>query len=431
MSGTNLSRRSLLSGLSAAAALPLSAQSRSFPPKFLWGAATAAYQVEGNNINSDLWVLEYLQPSMFQEKSADACDHYHRYIEDIDTLAKLGLNSYRFSIEWARLEPEPGQYSLAERDHYRRMLAACRERGITPMVTLSHFTNPRWVAAQGGWDNPETVDRFVRFTEFSAKGLGDLMGAACTFNEPDIAQLLAWMTLDIPVGAAAGMMAMAAKKVGSDRFSCFIFVNPEKARANMIAAHRKAFDALKSGPGKFPVGVTLAMSDDQAAGPDSGRDRKRKEVYGLWLETARKDDFIGVQTYTRSRVGPDKDLPPEQGARLTQMGYEFYPEALEGTIRYAAAEARVPVIVTENGIATDDDTQRVEYIQRALAGVSNCLKDGIDVRGYYHWSFMDNWEWTFGYKPKFGLIAVDRTTFQRTVKPSAKLLGEIARANRI
>jgi beta-glucosidase len=186
MPDKTMKRRDLLRGIPAAgAAFSMNAQSSSsFPANFLWGAATAAYQVEGNNVNSDLWVLEYLQPSMFPEKSGDACDHYHRYVEDIETLAKLGFNAYRFSIEWARIEPEKGQYSLADRDHYRRMLAACRDRGLTSMVTLPHFTNPRWVAAQGGWENEATIDDFARFTEFAAKGLGDLMGAACTFNEP-------------------------------------------------------------------------------------------------------------------------------------------------------------------------------------------------------------------------------------------------------
>ena len=145
---------------------------------------------------------------------------------------------------------------------------------------------------------------------------------------------------------------------------------------------------------------------------------------------ARKDDYIGVQTYTRSTVGA-KDLPPPAGAELTQMGYEFYPEALEHTIRYASKESGVPVIVTENGVATPDDKKRIEYIQRALQGVSRCLADGIDVRGYIHWSLMDNFEWIFGYMPKFGLIAVNRETQKRTPKPSATFLGDIAKKNAI
>jgi len=152
-------------------------------------------------------------------------------------------------------------------------------------------------------------------------------------------------------------------------------------------------------------------------------------VYGPWLRAAAKSDFIGVQCYTRARVGKDKDLPPEQGVELTQMGYEFWPEALEQTIRYADAQAKVPVYVTENGIGTQDDTRRIEYIRRALAGVRNCLRDGIDVHGYIHWSLLDNFEWVMGYRPKFGLVAVNRETQERTIKPSAAFLGDIAKRN--
>ena len=171
------------------------------------------------------------------------------------------------------------------------------------------------------------------------------------------------------------------------------------------------------------------MEDDQPAGGDSRYQAKQADVYGPWLNLAKQDDLIGVQTYTRSRIGWAKALPPPEGAELTQMGYEFYPDSLEHTVRFAAKETGVPVIVTENGIATEDDTRRVEYIQRALAGVKRCIDDGVVVRGYIHWSLLDNFEWIFGYAPKFGLIAVDRETQKRTVKPSAVMLGKIAKAN--
>jgi beta-glucosidase len=170
------------------------------------------------------------------------------------------------------------------------------------------------------------------------------------------------------------------------------------------------------------------MEDDQPPASDSHVDQKRAEVYGPWLNLAKKDDYIGVQTYSRSRVAA-KNLPPPDGAKLTQMGYEFYPESLEHTIRYASRETGVPVIVTENGVGTEDDKDRIGYINRALQGVKRCLADGVDVRGYIHWSLLDNFEWVFGYVPKFGLIAVDRETQKRTPKPSAMLLGSIARKN--
>jgi len=434
----SLTRREFVGGVSTAFALGAGAASSgahqaavttgSFPQGFLWGAATAAHQVEGNNLNSDEWVLEHLKPTIFAEPSGDACDHYHRYPDDIALLAGLGFNTYRFSIEWARIEPEQGIFSRAELDHYRRMLAACHEHKLTPLVTFNHFTAPRWFAALGGWENPASVDLFARYAERAARHLGDLIGLATTFNEPNLPRLLGWLSFDISGGTGA-LLQQAARAVGSDRFGFFLFADAEKALANMIPAHERALAAMKSGPGKFPVGVSLAMADEQAAGPDSGRDEKRRSVYGAWLEAAGKSDFLGVQVYTRARVGKSKDLGPEPGVELTQMGYEFWPEALEAVLRYSATQVKVPMYVTENGISTEDDTRRIEYIRRAVAGVQSCLKAGLDVRGYIHWSLMDNYEWVFGYRPKFGLVSVDRETQARTPKPSARFLGEIARRN--
>jgi beta-glucosidase len=403
-----------------------------FPKGFLWGAATAAHQVEGNNSNSDAWVLEHLKPSTFAEPSGDACDFYHRYADDVKLCASLGFNAFRFSIEWARIEPEQGAYSRAALDHYRRLLGSCHEHGLTPMVTYWHFTSPRWFAALGGWEHPAAGDHFARYCERAAKHLGDLIGAAATFNEPNIPALLNWMFAKMPQNPFQGIqgaMALAAKAIGAERFSYFIFGNADAQRDVMIPAHHRALAAIKSGPGEYPVGVTLAIADEQAVGAENRRDEKRATLYEPWLEAASRSDFVGVQTYTRARVGKDGDVPPDPGAELTQMGYEFWPEALEQTIRYAASRAKVPVYVTENGVATEDDTRRVEYIRRALAGVHACLADRIDVRGYFHWSLLDNFEWNFGYRPKFGLVGVHRETFERTVKPSARFLGDIARRN--
>jgi beta-glucosidase len=401
-----------------------------FPEGFLWGAATAAHQVEGNNVNSDLWVLEHIKPTLFVEPSLDACDHYYRFGKDIRLLASLGLNTYRFSIEWARIEPERGCFSHAMLDHYRRVLAVCHETDIVPMVTLHHFSSPRWFAGMGGWENPAAGDLFVRYAERSSRHLGDLIPYATTFNEPNLPKLLEWVTdLGVSPLTLRSMRNHAARAIGSDRFGCFFLGDAEKLQQNMIAAHHRARAAMKSGPRQFPVGVSLALQDEQPDGPKSRRDRKCAQVYDPWLEAANASDFLGIQTYTRQRVGKGKDLPPESGVELTQMGYEFWPEALEACLRYAAARVRVPIYVTENGVATDDDERRIEYIRRALAGLRNCLADGIDVRGYIHWTLMDNFEWIMGYRPKFGLVAVNRETQERVVKPSARYLGSIARRN--
>lgn len=165
----------------------------SFPNGFLWGVAGAAHQVEGNNVNSDTWLLEHTPGSPFVEPSGDACDHYHRYPSDIALIASLGFNTYRFSIEWARIEPEQGEFSYAALEHYRRMLAACHEHGLTPIVTYHHFTSPRWVAARGGWEVMANAELFARFCEQATAHLGDLIGAACTINQPNIGLLLQQM----------------------------------------------------------------------------------------------------------------------------------------------------------------------------------------------------------------------------------------------
>jgi beta-glucosidase len=199
----------------------------------------------------------------------------------------------------------------------------------------------------------------------------------------------------------------------------------------MIAAHGRARAAIKGAATGLPVGVSVSLQDEVPAGPKSKRDAKCAEAYDPWLAAASESDFLGVQAYTRCRVGRKCDLEPEPGCELTQMGYEFWPEALEASVRYAAARTQAPIYVTENGIATEDDARRIEYIRRAVDGVANCLASGLHVRGYIHWSLLDNFEWIWGYRPKFGLVAVDRRTQQRRIKPSAEYLGAIAKANRL
>jgi beta-glucosidase len=383
--------------------------SASFPEDFIWGTATAAHQVEGGNVNNDWWLWEHDPTSGCVEPSGDACDHYHLYPQDLDTLADLGFGAYRFSIEWSRVEPEENEFSRAQLEHYRRVLAACRERGLAPIVTFHHFTTPRWAAA-GGWTEPRTAQRFARFCARGAAHLGDLMEAACTLNEPNIVARMGYESGVFPPGQR-------------DR------ARYRRASETFVTAHRLGYEAIKSAA-DVPVGLTLAMSDYQTAGDGLERlEQLRAEREDLYLEAARGDDFIGVQTYTRTRVGPSGELGPEEGVELTAMGYEFWPDALEGTIRRAAQVARgVPVLVTENGIATDDDERRIAFVRSALAGVRRCLDDGIDVRGYIYWSALDNFEWALGYKPRFGLIAVDRATQRRELKPSARWLGDVARS---
>ena len=275
----------------------------------MWGAATAAHQVEGNNVNSDNWLLEYLPDSMYKEPSGDACDHYHLYEQDINMLADLGFNAYRFSIEWARIEPEKGYFSRAELEHYRRMLEACHRRGLTTLVTYSHFTLPRWFAYQGAWENAESADLFARYCEKATSHLGDLMDYAATFNEPDIPYLFHWITLPgTPPGSSlaeimAGQKSGLRQQLNAPLFSSFLIGDAQKSRENMMAAHTKGKSAIKSVRSSLPVGLTVAMEDDQPVGADSRFAEKQAEVYGPWLKLAKQDDYIGVQTYTRQRIG--------------------------------------------------------------------------------------------------------------------------------
>src|SRR4029450_12976429 len=271
-----------------------------------------------------------------------------------------------------------------------------------------------WIAARGGWTEPATADLFARFCERATAHVGDLVGRACTLNEPNIVANFGYRWGRFPPGQRDPELHRRANDV-------------------FIAAHGKAVDAIKGGRGDAPVGLTLAMQDMQAAdGGEARRDAERRLTEDAFLEAARGDDFIGVQTYTRMRWGPDGVRGPAAGVPLTQMGYEFWPEALEATLRRAwDVTCHVPLLVTENGIATRDDRERITYVDRAWAGVLACLRDGLDVRGYVYWSLLDNFEWVFGYRPTFGLVAVARTTQPRPVKPSAVWLGAVARANRL
>ncbi len=389
----------------------------SFPNGFLWGTATAAHQVEGNNVNNDWWAFEHDPARGVREPSGDACDQYHRFRDDIELVADLGLRVYRLSIEWSRIEPVEGEFSVAVLDHYRRVLDTCHQHAVLPCVTFHHFTTPRWATDDGGWEQPAIVDRFTRFCERTVAHLGDLIAIANTINEPNIVSLMGWLVGAFPPG----------------RHDLGLYATVNE---HLKAAHVRAYETLKAGPGDFPAGSAIAMGDWWIEpGPDSDETltRTRDMHERQHLEAARAGDFVGVQAYSRTRLSAaGLPLGPEPGRRVVEsMGYEFWPDALEVAVRYAAEVTGLPVIVTENGIGTHDDAERIEYTTGALRGLARCIADGVDVRGYFHWSLLDNFEWALGYEPTFGLVAVDRTTQARTPKPSARWLGDLARANAV
>jgi beta-glucosidase len=383
-----------------------------FPPDFLWGTATAAHQIEGGNTNSDWWDFEHDPASGCVESSGDACDSWHRWPEDVDLVAQLGLGAYRFSLEWSRIEPAEGEWSLAALDHYRRMLAHCRSRGVEPVVTFHHFTTPRWLAARGGWEAADAPERFARYVARTTAHLGDLIGKACTLNEPNVVAVLGYTVGIYPPGL-------------KDELARHFAVNEA-----FVRAHRLAVEELRSGPGRFDVGLTLSMEELVAAeGGEVTRDAAEQILQDSFLLATGGDDFIGVQCYERTVLGPEGPVPPPPGARLTQLGYEYWPRVVEHTVRRAAKVTGLPVIVTENGIATEDDTERIEFLTEALESLHRCLEEGIDVRGYFVWSLLDNFEWHEGFRPKLGLVGVDRQTFERRPKPSAMWFGEVAKSN--
>ncbi|MEY2451607.1 MAG: beta-glucosidase [Acidimicrobiaceae bacterium] len=387
--------------------------SRSFPDGFSWGTATAAHQIEGGNWNNDWWQWEHTPGSGCAESSGDGCDSWNRWPDDVALCRDLGFDNYRFSIEWSRIEPEEGEWSPAAIAHYRSQCEALLAAGVDPVVTFHHFTTPRWLAAKGGWSEPSTADAFARFCGRAAEEFGDVIRRACTINEPNIVST---------IGYLAGAFPPGKQDVELRR----------KVNGVMVDAHRKAVDAIRRGAPGVPVGLTLSMDDYQAVdGGESKRDQIRYRMQDEFLHATEGDDFVGVQTYTRSRLGPKGTLPNEEGVPVLPMGYEFWPDALPACLARAweVTKGEIPLLVTENGIGTDDDEQRIEYVQSALDGVLQAIGSGIDVRGYTYWSLLDNFEWAYGYRPRFGIVSVDRTTFERTPKPSAHWLGQIAKEN--
>ena len=421
-----------------------------FPKGFFIGAATAAHQVEGNNIHSDYWAQEQLPHTSFAEPSGLACDHYNRYEEDIRLLAEAGLNAYRFSIEWARIEPEEGKFDEGEIEHYRKVIACCKEKGVEPIVTLLHFTSPLWLIRKGGWEAESTVEDFRRYATYVTEKLGSELNYICTINEANMGLQLAAISKRFQL-----MAQQAAQKAKSAEGTVQVGMNFEKMMENMkfaamenaqvfgtpqpqifvssrtpegdklvFRAHQAAKAAIKALYPNIRVGITLSMHDLQALpGGERFAEEAWDEEFRHYLPYIKDDDFLGVQNYTRTQYGPQGQLPCPEGAELTQMDYEFYPEALEHVLRKVHEDFKGNLIVTENGVAVSDDSRRVEFIRRALQGVENCLADGIPVKGYCYWSLMDNFEWQKGFAMTFGLIAVDRSTLERHPKESLAFLG--------
>lgn len=347
----------------------------------------------------------------------DAADSYHRWADDVDVLADLGLTAYRFSVEWARVEPEPGVVSRAALQHYRRIVDALVDRGIEPVVTLHHFTEPRWFARAGGWAGaPDATERFAAYVAALAPVL-EGVGWAVTINEPNIAAVM-----------AAVIRAMRGETVAGDGLGPLPLPHEPTTRA-FVDAHRAARDVLHDRHPDMQVGWSVATQVVQALpGGEAAADAFRETREDVYLRVSAEDDFVGVQSYSRTVFGPDGTVRDDPEETRTINGWEYYPETLGEAVRHTrdVVGPDVAILVTENGIATADDDRRIAYTATALEGLRAAMDDGVDVRGYLHWSLLDNYEWG-SYTPTFGLVAWDPETFDRHPKPSARWLGDLAR----
>ena len=390
-----------------------------FPDRFFLGAATSAYQVEGTNSQNDWWDWE--QKVCLKEGSGDACRHYDLYEADFDLAKQLHHNAHRFSVEWSRVEPAKGNFSLQEIEHYKHVAAALRERGIEPIVTLHHFTNPLWFARGGGWEHEESPVSFARYAQQVVEALCDTVRFWVTVNEPMVYVYYSYVIGKWPPQKKS---LWQAKKVAD----------------NFAAAHRAAYrlihDTYRS-KGLPPPAVSVAQNI-RAFEPQSGalmnrfaarlQDRFFNRAFIEKLIRARSLDFIGVNYYTRDLVDVRNWFPPRTAAdtrqgnsaaiRRSSLGWEIYPKGLLDLLlsfkRYG-----LPLFVLENGICTDDDSQRWEFIREHLRNVLLAIKGGVPVLGYIYWSLLDNYEWDEGFAPRFGLVDVNYTTYRRTVRESA------------
>ena len=394
-----------------------------FPDGFKWGSATSAHQIEGNNHN-DWSEWEKTRPEEF--RSGRACDSYNRYEEDFDIAKKLNQNIHRFSIEWSRIEPKEGKFDYEAMHHYVNVVKALRERGIEPMVTLWHFTNPAWFAEKGGFLNVDSPKIFTRYVKYVVDNLKDRVGLWITFNEPiNMYGGLSYLKGDWP----------------PQHKNIFELL---KLRRNFVKAHILAYREIKN---IYSVPHLQSSASDTSHNvkslvgvvetnryPISGKVFnfarrlfiEHRNLY-FWRKIIPYQDFIGFNYYTSLRLPGSYNILPQQDV-AEEMGWEIYPKG----IYYLLMELKKfkkPVYITENGIGDGTDKKREKFIKEHLRWVWQAIHDGADVRGYMYWSLLDNFEWARGFEPRFGLVEVDYQTFERKIRPSALEYAKICRDN--
>lgn len=414
-----------------------------FPPDFMWGTATAAHQVEGGNHGNDWWEWEQQGRIANGQSSDPACDHYRRFETDFDLLAGLHQNAHRLSIEWSRIEPVPGKFSTAALDHYRAVLGSLHARHMTPMVTLYHYSLPAWLARQGGWENPQTPELFARFSAEAVDALGDLVPLWCTLNEP--------------TGAVYQGYILGAWPPGKRDFALGTTV-----LYHLLRGHWLAFERIKARRPESQVGLAhhLRIFDPHRAWHPA--DRAVAAVYqyvfnGTMLRSLRRgrpafpldrvgrshgpgrsQDYFGLNYYTRNLVRFNPRARPElygelhtrAGAQVSDQGLEIYPHGLYRWLRRLQRE-RLPIVITENGVADASDALRPAFLVDHLRATLRAIDEGVPVKGYFHWTCFDNFEWTDGYRLKFGLAACDLATQERRLRPSGRLFARICETGRL
>lgn len=395
-----------------------------FPKGFLWGTATSAHQVEGNNIHNDWWQWEKRGKIEHDQESGLACDHYNRYEQDFDYAKTMHNNAHRLSIEWSRIQPEPYAFDFSEIEHYRLVLQALKKRGMQTFVTLHHFTNPLWFSARGGWLRPDAAEIFAHYGLFVARHLGDLVDFWITLNEPMIFVEKSFFEGSWPPGKRS-VLAMF------------------KALKHLEHAHRYSYQAIHHHHKTARVGMAHNMFSYQLYRPHHFWDNRFMNwLDGFWNHsfynhTKRHHDFLGLNYYFHYRLKKFNFRfkqffvdPRIENREVSDIGWEVFPPGITDAL-LDLKQYNLPIYITENGIATDNDDRRVRFLLSYLKEIHAATVAGIDVRGYLYWSLLDNFEWDKGFSPRFGLVHVDYISQQRRLKASGRIYGEIAKANAI
>jgi beta-glucosidase len=372
-----------------------------FPKDFLWGAATASFQVEGGIDNCD-WAQagrDGLVPLCGR-----ACDHYNRYEADFDILRELGHNAHRFSVEWARIEPKEGEFDSEAIDHYKTVLRALHERNITPLVTIWHFTVPLWFSETGGWQRSDAPQVFMRYAKHVVQEFGDLCDNYATMNEPMVVSGIGYIRGDWPPFYNKAFLKYA------------VFLR------HMAQAHNMTYDCIKEKNNSKEIGIvkhTIAYSTN----------KNPINMFRAWVANIawthlflffvrKKLDFIGLNYYRRVLFGDTREL------QKTDMGWNIDPEGIYDAFMLLKRYKK-PIYVSEAGCADAKDRFRADYIRKTIQGIERAIQKGVDVRGYCYWSLLDNYEWAEGFSKRFGLVEVDYDTFKRTVRPSAYVYRDL------